>query len=427
MARDPAIERVSAWLNRWPPYALPSTVFAVSVALLFSRRPDAFLSPQFYAEDGVLWYARAYEHGALRALFIPDSGYFQVSSMLVAALAQVVPFAMAPLLFAVVAVAVEAAPAAFLVSRRAATLVPSTAVRVGVAFLYLALPNTWTNSVVVTYAPWRLALLAFLVLVAPARSKRAVAFDVGVLVLAGLAGPLVLLMIPVAIVHFVARPAERSYPVLAAIALTSVAQAVCLLQLGATRSQAPLGASVPAFFRLFTSQFVYGLVLGQSEYPSAVAALPEIRSVFITIPIGLLAIALLAYAATRGPYALRLFVIYTATVLVATLRSAMVAGGDQWLLLSEPGAGTRYFLFGVLAVAVSLVWLAASGPVALRVAACATLGATLVVGVRHDWRHPALWQHDFAADAARFEAAPPGERVEIPVAPPGWTMVLVKR
>ena len=38
-------------------------VFGTAVALIIVRRPDAILNVQFWAEDGVLWYASAYNLG----------------------------------------------------------------------------------------------------------------------------------------------------------------------------------------------------------------------------------------------------------------------------------------------------------------------------------------------------------------------------
>jgi hypothetical protein len=44
-------------------------------AIVIMRRPDAVLSPQFWAEDGKIWFANAHNLGALHSLVLPQNGY----------------------------------------------------------------------------------------------------------------------------------------------------------------------------------------------------------------------------------------------------------------------------------------------------------------------------------------------------------------
>jgi len=62
--------------------AFHAGVFLISFLILFSRRPDAILNAQFYAEDGARWFADAY-HMGWRCLLIPDSGYLQTVSRII--------------------------------------------------------------------------------------------------------------------------------------------------------------------------------------------------------------------------------------------------------------------------------------------------------------------------------------------------------
>ncbi len=45
-----------------------AAAIVATAALLILRRPDAVLHAQFWAEDGVVWFADAYNFGALQAL-----------------------------------------------------------------------------------------------------------------------------------------------------------------------------------------------------------------------------------------------------------------------------------------------------------------------------------------------------------------------
>src|SRR5581483_8205835 len=92
--------------SKWPTPTQPSwafggvwfqlAVFAFALLIVSSRRPDAMVIPQFYAEDGAVSYSEAYSLG-LHTLLLPRSGYFQAVPRLVALFDQMFPLAWAPL------------------------------------------------------------------------------------------------------------------------------------------------------------------------------------------------------------------------------------------------------------------------------------------------------------------------------------------
>src|SRR5690349_287591 len=119
----------SAFANRWfdtDGFYLPALLLSFLVAALavVSRRPDALLNPQFFAEDGNIWFADAYNQGWLRALAMTHTGYFQTLPRLGAALALAVPLQHAPLVMNLIGLLLQVAPAIFLLSRRASNWAP---------------------------------------------------------------------------------------------------------------------------------------------------------------------------------------------------------------------------------------------------------------------------------------------------------------
>src|ERR1700756_5268824 len=92
---EPALTKRIDWLHAkisslslWEIPAGYNVLFQLSVwlagfGIIFSRRPDAILNSQFWAEDGPRWYADAYQFG-WRCLLIPDElgGYFHSASRL---------------------------------------------------------------------------------------------------------------------------------------------------------------------------------------------------------------------------------------------------------------------------------------------------------------------------------------------------------
>jgi hypothetical protein len=88
----------------------------VAVLLIVSRRPDAILHPQFWAEDGYQYWSQAYEFGGLHVLFRPEAGYLQLFPRLAAALFVHFPLQWVPAFFSLSGILVQALPAPLLVS-----------------------------------------------------------------------------------------------------------------------------------------------------------------------------------------------------------------------------------------------------------------------------------------------------------------------
>jgi hypothetical protein len=53
--------------------------------------------------------------------------------------------------------------------------------------------------------------------------------------------------------------------------------------------------------------------------------------------------------------------------------------------------------------------------------------AMFSVGVVRDWRYTPFVDAQFPSYVARFERLAPGQSLDIPITPPGWSMTLRKR
>jgi hypothetical protein len=82
-------------------------VAALLAAILIARRRDAVINPQFFGEDGFLFFHDDLLLG-LRAIAIPYAGFPQLGQRLIAALGGLVPFASAPRVYTTIAIAVTA-------------------------------------------------------------------------------------------------------------------------------------------------------------------------------------------------------------------------------------------------------------------------------------------------------------------------------
>ena len=183
--------RLRAWQH--------AVIFLVAFAVIVSRRPDAVFHPQFYSEDGYVWFADAYNLGWWPALFRTWAGYFQTLPRLVASLALLVPFSRVPLLLNIAAIFFQILPANLLLSSRSSVW-GSLRFRIILASMYLVLPNCDEVYRGITNAQWSLVLCVFMLLVARApRSTGERFFDVLILLLSGLTGPFCIFLSPIAI------------------------------------------------------------------------------------------------------------------------------------------------------------------------------------------------------------------------------------
>jgi len=405
--------------------ALHAVIFIVAFLIILSRRPDAVLNAQFFAEDGRQWYPDAYRVG-IRSLLIPESGYLHTLTRLIALLAQFFPFALAPLVMNLCALAAQIAPVnVFLSSRFAGISLPA---RYLASFVYLALPNSYEIDANITTIQWHLALLACLILLAgPAGGWLWRIFDGMVLVLISVDGPMGIVLIPFAAVLGWKR---LKFPRAMSVALLipgACIQVLTIVQSWHTRQLAANGPTFSRFTKIVAGQVFLPSLLGMRTM-SALLRHSAVRVVEV-VAVGL-GLALLLYTLRHGPVKLRLFVLFCAVVLAMCLARPLAGTPDrpQWEWMCAPGADNRYYLLPMLAFLASLAWLAGdkalSRPLCYMAIACLSL---LPIGIYQDWRYPRFIDYHFRQYAEQFERAPSGTTMTIPINPPSWSIRLTKK
>lgn len=408
----------------WPLHIL---VFLTAFTIVVLRRPDAILNPQFWAEDGAIWYANAYNLGLIHSLFLPAAGYFSTISRIVAAFAQIFPFSWAPLFFNVIAIVIQVLPANLMVSSRFSVLIPDLKTRIFLSFLYLALPNSWEIHANLSTASWHLALLAFMVLVAPANNPVWRYFDTGVVLLSGLSGPFSLLLTPIAALRWWLRREKRLLSLLLIISTCALIQTTCIvLTLQDSRSQTPLEATPELFVRILSGQVFLGALIGQRGYEWIIS--PSGLYAVLASVISMTGLIVIINALFKAPMELRFFIIFASLNLGAALISPQASSNaiPQWQVLSLPGLGGRYWFIPMLAFVVVLVWmLGKSSSSWLRVFSMLAL-AIMAIGIVLDWRHPPFIDFNFKGHARQFEVSQKGTKITIAINPPPWSMTLIK-
>ena len=419
---------------------------AVAVALacaivIVARRPDVVLRPQFWAEDGMQFFARAYNEPGFATLVAPYGAYYQTFPRIAGFVAQWVAFPSAPLVMALLALGVQAIPPAFLLSNRFAGVAPHLGQRAVLAAVLLLVPNAMEVHVNVTNSQVHLALLAFLVLLAESRSSLAWrAFDVAVLLLSGASGPFCVLLVPVAVLCCW-RQRDR----------WSVARLLCLLvpvalQLAALKPRGPVpeepiprgfrirkprtphGASPANLLGIYGGQVVVGGLAGWRSYVELHAGLFAAHP-WVPRLLGLAGIVFVARAGwVTTSFALRALLLFATLHMAAGLASPTILGDRPlWEMLQVPGAGQRYWITMILALVAALLWTVAADPRrGMRALAAIPLLILVLVGLPRDLVMPPREDFDFPAQATRFVHAAPGRIVPIRIPPSPSVMMLVR-
>ena len=227
-------------------------VFMISFVFLFAFAHDRFIHPRFWAEDGVVFFQQAYQHG-LSSFIIPYAGYLHVIPRLVAYLTvKLIPYRFAPLVFNYSAVLLF-----MLTIWQVMTSRIKGVNKYLIALSLILVPSTAEILAVLTNVQWFLALLLISVFMREkATNLKERVSDSLVVLLCGLTGPFLVLMAPYALfrLFFVRKELYLSILTICIMLL----QAYFIFFMGA-----PIISNVNVFNSIFTGLvFYYVLMLG---------------------------------------------------------------------------------------------------------------------------------------------------------------------
>jgi len=411
-------------------------VFATAFLIIFSRRPDALLNPQFFAEDGAFFYRDAYQLG-LHSLLLTYGGYLHVLLRLTALLTLLFPFAWAPLLMNLAGMTLQVLPVNIFLSSRFSNI--RLPIRLLAGFAYLALPNCFEIHVTATNLQSHQALLTCLLLLAqPAKNRFWKFFDGITIVLTSLSSPAGILLLPVGALMWWYRQEIWSAACCGFLLPGTAIQSISVLlhwharQVphygftgGPVLNGGPVGANFHYFAGIFGRQIFVSSLLGlnsqnwllQFHWIFAIEAL--------SCAVGF---GFLFYALRTAPIELKLFILFAYAVLALELLNPLAGSPDhpQWYWLNVPGCGNRYYFIPMLAflASVSFVAIRKKSPRMLRCFA-ALLLALLPIGMCRDFRYAPFIDFEFKLFAQKFQTVAPGTKVPIPINP-GWLMELTK-
>lgn len=398
----------------------------ISFLIVFSRRPDAVLNPQFWAEDGRVWYADAYNHGVVYSLFTPVAGYYQTISRLVACFTQLFPLAYTPVIFNLAAISAKILVVNFLLSSRLSNLIPSLPIRALIAFVYLALPHSHETNANLTNAQWHLALLSFLIIVAaPSEKTLWKMFDVAAVLISALSGPFCLLLLPLAAVKFFKKREKWTVVLLVILIVSSIIQ-ISSIATAERVTQQPLGATAGLFLKIIGGHLFVCSIGGEKFYHRIInGSLWNEGAAFF---INLVGFGLLIYTLLKSNLELRLLIIFSLMIFFSAMISPAISSEvPQWTAMWLSEYGSRYWLIPIFCFLVTLIYLAVKADFSLVRYVSILLLVLSLYGIVNDWKYRRFENLEFQAHAAEFENAPAGQEVIIPINPNPWDMRLIKK
>lgn len=412
--------------RRLPSWALVGLALLVGMGITISRRPDVISYPQLWAEDGRVFFLQAYQLGFWASLWHPYAGYLQLTPRLAIGLGLLVQFVRLPLVLNLLGLLIQAAPAAFIMSDRWDRLMPSRLTRAGLALVYLALPNTAEIDVNITNAQWHLAVLACLVILAPAVPGRGWrTFDLLVTVLAGLSGPFAILLAPGAVVLAFARRSAHQVALGLVVLLTAAVEGLTLLanNLGRSGSALKLPFHLHTLLQVLAERVLVMPLLGVNE-TNHLAGLRLLSNAPANAGLLLVAAGLSLFALARGPLELKVFLLFSGLLLA----SSLVRLEGMLPLVIAPSGAARYFFIPMLGWLAALAYgLARWRRTPVGIALLGGLAILVLFAAVSSWEYPALPHSNFYRDAAIFSSARPGQTVLVQENPAGWSFTVVKR
>jgi hypothetical protein len=396
-----------------------AVVFAATLIAIFSRLPGALIHPQFFAEDGWVWYQQAYNLGWLRAVTITQAGCVQMLPRLVAGITLLFPMQWAPFIMNLSGAVVQVLPVTAILSRRCTPWGPLP-LRMLMALLYIVIPNAPEVHIVLTNAMWHLAVLQVLLAFSrPPLSWRGRVTDIVLFGIGALSGPFCLLLtLPVAAYYWIRRQ-RWTLVILGILFLGVIIQVFSLAHSLRNPASQPLGASAQSLLRIIAGNIFVNSMIG-----SGGAYLP--LWLLVVAAIGGFAIVICAWQSS--PLALRLFTAFTVFALAASLRDPLITGSTtRWEELADV-AGIRYWFLPSLMFLWAAAWCAWGGKnVLVRYAGAAVLLLT-TIGIARKWSYPPLLpETHFSADVKRFKNLKTGEHMLFAVYDPlGRKMELIK-
>jgi len=406
----------------WPTREGASALaLAISLVVMIARRPDILSNAVFWAEDGAVYFADAFNKGALSALFLPYAGTLQLFPRMIYGLATVLPLRFVPLFGVWAALLVRAAIPAFLFSSRFTWI--DWRAKVAIAAYFLLMPNLAEVHANPANTHWYLGL--YLLAVVLADAPRTIGWKIHdwvALVLAGLSGPMILFVLPALLFRALAQrgtPNGRWSLLAGAVALALIQLCLLVVTAVGTGPHAAADTGVFSVPVMLVSRVILGFIT-PNRWIGALSAL------VIAVPALFLGAAVMIAVFVRGDWRAKGVAVVPVLIVIAAIYTPIFRLSETpWApLFGLTGEG--YLVVTGIAWAVTLVYFATIFLPRLTNEGLAVLILVAGLLILFDFPLSPVAGPPFGPEAPRVVASAPGQDVTVPIAPPGWEMLLKK-
>jgi hypothetical protein len=395
--------------------------FLFAAAAVISRKPELVFNAQFWGDEAI-WFADAYQNGALHSILQPQAGYLCVASKVPVLFALHVPLVYAPVVFGLCTAGVHALMAVFLLTTRLAS-VANLQSRTLVFFLWIILPNVGEIDSL-NNTQWMLAALGMTILLSsPSTTVLWKILDLLSTSIISLTGPFCILLLPLGVVWWILRRNKWSLILTCVLCAGSCMQLLVLSRSLSTCQPREMFNAL--LVRLTAGQiFLFGTLNGGNILPHATLTTPGVTTLAALFVIA--GVTVVIYAMVSSPLELKFFIAFAALVFAAAVRRLHCDSGWDWASMMTTGYAIRYWYVPRLAALAILVWMIERRqPIWIRALAGAAILLVTASSFRH-WQYQPWPYQDFRRNARSFERATKGTQISIPVNPPGWKIILIK-
>ena len=382
----PKAELIPTWMR--------FCVLSVALLALIRRTPWIVSNPQFWAEDGPLFFSDAYQ-SPFKSILQPYAGYYLLVPRLIAAAATVLPPKYCPTVYVWMAAALVLAVCALVLSPR---LDLARGPRCVMALAVTLVPGPHEVFSSLTNSQWILALALVLAAASsPACTARDKIRDVAVVILAGLTGPFSLFFVPLFALRALRERSRFSFALLGLVLVCAGTQAFHLP--GARIGGTPNGRQIVSAVALHGSRLFAGLFGPPS---------PWLVGLFVALATVLL-YAALAWTGLRRSLP---------EVLIFTLAGLLVLGASLWAFRGAPLTMARAGRYLYVPVVTTTWAIAALLPSRVSIAGLLFIASSAIPWLARPWR---LVDFHWKEASSCIGVTDP---CVIPVNPSGWTIVV---
>ena len=418
----------------FPEVIVKALTLVIIVLITVVRGADRLFTPQFWAEDGAVFFQEAYHYPFFNSVLRGYNGYYHLIPRVIAEFATLFRLELAPTVFVLASFACVVFTCAFFLSDAFSWFIPNVVYRATYCILLAAIPANDEIFLRFVNMQWYLSIICFLLLLMqiPEGLLGRIYYIIGWFILA-FTVPYSIIFTPWLVLRAVLERLNRRTLLCAGAATLITTFVVIYQRLAGTYVHSPAaeGSVSLSFINLFVMRVLVTTIAGYVFIQARMTGSKFTYVYLWYIPYFILNIVFIVKCIQKKAYAkiiTWLYIIYSTTVpILLTLfgRTEIINGSQNINILLY---GQRYFILPIAALYLLIVWWVATLELprwtyVIKLAVLVSVIAALVP----DFYPPTSSDRQWRAQAQRIERGEIEDQVDpliIPINPLGWSMTI---